>query len=297
MELRQLRYLAAVAREGSFTTAAEKLSVVQPAVSQQIRKLEAELGVELLHRAGRLRPTSAGARVLVRAERILAEAAALREEASQEIGLLGGHIAIGSMQWLGPFDLPHLIGYFRRAYPDVELTLNENTTPRMLAALRHDELDLTFTSLVGQPDDGGVEMAVLAEEEMVIVGARELLPAGRGSIQLQQLTRQPFVAFTPGMNLRLLVDNLLERADARPHIVLESNEPSTVRALTAHGAGLAIVPRILAESGGEPLEVRSLQPKATRQIGLAWREARRLPPAAAKFRELALSGGFSKARD
>jgi DNA-binding transcriptional LysR family regulator len=292
MEFRQLRYLAAVAHEGSFTVAAQKLLVAQPAISQQIRKLEAELGVELLHRGGAVRPTPAGVQVLKRAEFILAQATALREEVQHTADLLTGRVTLGSMQWLGPFDLPRLIGHFRRTYPGVEIALAESTTPQMIMALCRDELDLTFTSLTGDFAHEGVEICVLAEEEMVVVGSEDLMQAGTTEVCYESLDGQPFVAFAPGMNLRRLVDQMITGAGVQPHVVLESNEPLTVRALAAHGAGLAIVPRLLAESGGEPVAIRSLRPVSSRQLGLAWRKHRRLPPGASRLRDLALSGEF-----
>jgi DNA-binding transcriptional LysR family regulator len=291
VELRQLQYLVAVANEGGFTNAAARLMVAQPAISQQIRKLEAELGIELLYRGGRVRPTPAGEAVLERAKVILAEVAALREEADLTSHLFTGHVALGSMQSLGGFDLPRLIGYFRRTYPGVEVLLTESTTPRMLAALRRDELDLTFVSLAGGSADDRLEVQILAHEEMVVVGREDLFerdtPIGNSA-----LDGRPFVAFAPGMNLRALVDEILAVAGVRPQIVLESNEPATVRALVAQGVGLAVLPRVLAESPGEPLKIGSFLPPANRQIGLAWRRHRRLPPAARRLRALALSGDF-----
>jgi len=285
MELRQLRYLAAVAREGSFSAAAQRLAVAQPAISQQVRKLEQELGLELLHRVGGVRPTPAGERVLVHAERVLADLEALQAEAADAVGLLSGRVALGSMQWMGAYDLPRRLARFAEAHPRVELALVERTSGEMLAALRRDELDLTFVSLGDPPTPEDVELELVGEEELVVAGNERLLGSG-GPVELASLDGRPMVAFAPGMSLRAVVDEALAQADARPWVVLESNEPATVRALAAHGAGVAILPRALAEAAGPPLVIRSAAPEPLgRQLGLAWRRARRLSPAAAALRD------------
>jgi DNA-binding transcriptional LysR family regulator len=290
MELRQLRYLMAAAREGSFTRAAERLSVVQPAVSQQIRKLEAELGVEILHRSAGLQPTSVGQRILVRAERMLAEAAAVVDEANAELGLLTGRIQLGAMHWLGPIDLTAILARFLGRYPDVELVLREDTTASMLAAIRNDALDLTFASMDASHVVPGVELATLAEEEMVVVGTPSLLAEVPDPMPIGDLHEQPFVGFARGMAVRRLIEDAFEHADVRPKVLLESNELATVRGLAGHGVGLAILPRGVAEAPGSSIQMRTLGPEPLRrQLALGWRSGRRLPPAAAALRELALT--------
>lgn len=290
LELRQLRYLAAVAREGSFTRAAERLNVVQPAVSQQIRKLEAELGVEVLHRGPGLRPTSVGQRIILRAERMVAEADALRDEANAELGLLTGSIRLGAMHWLGPIDLAQILARFVALYPGVEVILHEATTTAMLAAVRSDSLDLTFASMGGADSLDGIEFATLAEEEMVVVGKTDQLAGVPDPMPITDLHEQPFVGFARGMSVRRLVEDALERAQVRPRIVLESNELATLRDLAQNGAGLAILPRGVAEAPGPPVAIRSLAPERLwRRVGLAWLSGRRLPPAATTLRELALT--------
>jgi DNA-binding transcriptional LysR family regulator len=292
MELRQLRYLSATAREASITRAAAALHVVQPAVSQQIRKLEAELGVELLHRVGGLRPTRVGERVIARADRILAEVDALREEVDAELGLLTGHIAIGAMQWLGPIDLPRLVGGFISDHPRVEITLHESTTAVMLDAVRSEQLDLAFFSghrLPGRSTSYGIEMRVLAEEEMVVVARPDLLEGIPDPLRVDELGRRPFVGFAEGMDVRALVSELLDGAGIAPTVVLTSNALATVCSCASHGVGLAVVPRGVADALGDGVAVRSLGPKPVhRQIAFGWRAGHRLPPAAAEFRERAL---------
>ena len=128
MELRQLRYLSAVARHGSFTLAARELHVAQPAVSQQVRRLEHELGVELLSRTTRqVLVTEAGELALARAGRILADADALRAEIDELQGLLRGTLALGIIPAVGALDPAPLLARFRERHPAVDIRLIETT--------------------------------------------------------------------------------------------------------------------------------------------------------------------------
>src|SRR4051812_28945506 len=118
MELRQLRYFAAVARNRHFTRAGEELNIAQPALSQQLRRLETELGVELLARTSRrVEITQAGEIVLARAHRVLAEVDAIRYELDELKGLARGRVTVGGMAPFGPLDLPALLDDFTRSYP------------------------------------------------------------------------------------------------------------------------------------------------------------------------------------
>src|SRR5688500_15653271 len=122
MDLRQLRYLVALADERHFTRAAAREHVAQPALSQQIRKLEDELGIPLVHRTTRqVALTEAGELVTGRARRVLAEIEAARAELQELWGLLTGRVTIGAMQTLGAFDLPLLLATFHERHPGVEL--------------------------------------------------------------------------------------------------------------------------------------------------------------------------------
>lgn len=142
MELSQLRYLVAVADEGGFTRAAERLHVSQPGVSAQIGQLERELGQRLLDRSGRrVTPTEAGAAVLEYARAALAAVEGIRRTADEFSGLLRGRVAVGLVPGaasaaVGAFDVVGVLGDFHDAHPRVEISLAEDTSERMLAALR-----------------------------------------------------------------------------------------------------------------------------------------------------------------
>src|SRR5258708_464249 len=122
MELKHLRYFEAVARHRHFTRAADELHVAQSAISHQVRRLEEELGVELLDRTTRsVEPTQAGELVAARARVILAGAAALRDEVDELRGLVRGRVTVGALMFGGELDIPALLGSFTSTYPQVEV--------------------------------------------------------------------------------------------------------------------------------------------------------------------------------
>ncbi len=169
MELRQLQYFATVAQHGSFTRAAQLLHLTQPGVSSQIRQLERELGHQLLDRSGRtVRLTPAGEAVLPHARAALASAEAARRTAQEFGGLQRGHVRLGMVAGaaltppseLGTFPgLATTLAAFRQEHPGIDFSLTEDTTARMLAALRDGHLDLAViglpTEASGREDDDG----------------------------------------------------------------------------------------------------------------------------------------------
>src|ERR1700754_4329860 len=158
MELRQLRYLVALADEGHFTRAAARANVAQPALSQQIRKLEDELGLALFDRTTRrVVPTEAGELLSARARRILAEVDDAAAELRQLAGIVAGRVTIGVTQTPGPFDLPRLLAAFHAQHPQVELAVREDLSATLAEQLRADALDLAFLSLVESEQGRGLE--------------------------------------------------------------------------------------------------------------------------------------------
>ncbi len=275
MNLRQLEYLDAVGELGSFTAAARRLHVVQSAVSQQVRRLEAELGADLVTRSVPVRLTALGERVARRARAALVEIDAIRAEA-RDAGPVSGHLVIGTMHWLGPIDVPAIMASFTARNPDVSVTLVERTTPEMLKAVRLSQLDATFLSLL---DDEyrprGVTLMDLGSEDIVIAGSPEMLTAP-GGLHLRFLHERPFIAFSEGLSLRATIDAALQRDDVQPRLVMQSNEPLTVRNLAARGLGYALLPLGVATAAGPPIATAAVHPPGlTRRLCLAWRSDRR----------------------
>src|SRR5262245_15592584 len=143
MELRHLKALLAVARHGHFTRAAGELGVVQPALSQQIAQLEAELGVAVFERSRRgARLTAAGQSLVPRAERILLEVDEARREAGRYASLEHGRVVIGTISSIAILRLPVLLARFQARHPGVEVELREGHSGRLLDLLGSGALDL-----------------------------------------------------------------------------------------------------------------------------------------------------------
>jgi len=145
MDLRQLRYLVALAEERSFTRAAAREHIAQPALSQQIRRLEREVGLALVERTTRrVATTEAGDLLVARARRALAEIEAAQAEMQALRGMLTGRVAIGAMPTMGPIDLSPVMAAFHRRHPGVELVVREQSIEDLAEMLRVDELDIAF---------------------------------------------------------------------------------------------------------------------------------------------------------
>jgi DNA-binding transcriptional LysR family regulator len=289
MELRQLRYLVALAEERNFTRAAESEHVAQPALSQQIRRLEAELGLALVERTTRrVSLTDAGELLVVRARRILAELESAETELQALSGMYTGHVTIGAMHTMGPVDLSLALALFHERHPHVELTVREQSSEEMAEMLRVDELDLAFLSVTERIESRGLGLRQLVSEELVALLPRQHRLGKRRQVRMAELAEDSFISFREGSRLRELLVGAGRQAGFEPRVTLESNESERVRRLVARGLGVAVLPRSDAEGPGAEVCVASLvSPTLSRDITLAWREGRRHAPAAAEFLDLA----------
>lgn len=285
MELRQLRYVAAVARERHFTRAAERLHVAQSALSHQVRRLEAELGAELFARTSRrVELTPAGELVVARAGRVLAEVDALHGDLDRLSGVLQGSLAVGGLLPFARVDWAAFLGDFQDLHPEVGISLREGTAGETIELLLRDELDVAFA--FAPPGGLPAELASLelATEELAVIMARDHPLAASERVRLRQLAGEPFVVFYRGAAMRDAVDQAFVAAGVEPSIRFESNQLDTLRALASRRLGVSILPRSFAESDGPPVAVRSVAPRPLeRPVVFLWRAARALPPVAEAF--------------
>jgi LysR family transcriptional activator of glutamate synthase operon len=289
MELRQLRYLVALADERHFTRAAARAHVAQPALSQQIRRLERELGLPLVERTTRrVALTEAGARLVERARRALAELEAGQAELQELSGIRTGRVAIGAIQALGPLDLPLLLARFHERHPGVELAVREEPSETLATMVQEGSLDLAFLSAGEQAADGALAQRRLATEALVA-----LLPAGhrlaaRKRLRLAELSEEQFIGYREGATIRQVLVSAAGAAGFQPRFVFESNEVPRIRALVARGLGVAILPGSESKPDEDPIAVVPLhRPTLRRDVTLVWRAGRAHSPAARAFLELA----------
>ena len=289
MDLRQLRYLVALADERHFTRAAEREHIAQPALSQQIRRLEEEVGVALVERTTRrVSITEAGELLVARARRIMSELSAAEAELEALRGILTGHVSVGAMHTMGPVDVSLALAIFHQRHPGVELTVLEQSSEELAEMLRDDVLDLAFLSVTERIESHGLGLHQLVSEELVVILPQAHPLAGRSCVRMGELAGEQFISYREGSRLRELLNRAAREAEFDPQVMLESNESRRIRRLVARGMGVAILPRSDSEgSAGVEIAVVNLdQPALTRDITLAWRQGRRHPPAVAEFIDL-----------
>jgi LysR family hydrogen peroxide-inducible transcriptional activator len=287
MEMNQLRYVVAAARTGNFSRAAEQCRVSQPSLSQQIQKLEEELGERLFDRLKRQTKLTAHGEVFVRrAVRILEEAEMAMREASDARSLLSGALTIGVLPTIAPYLLPKAIGAFARKYPGVEIVVEEDTTAQLLKHLTTYEIDFALAS--DPIEDSRFEIKELFTEELLLA-----LPPGhpltrKRTIPAAALEGEKLIIMREGHCLGDQVLGFCEHRDTRPAISFRSAQLETIHALVAAGLGLSLIPEMAARiKRPDALEYRSIQaPRPERKILAVWPRQRPLGRAASAFLEL-----------
>ena len=271
MEMHQLRYMAAVARTGNFSRAAERCHVSQPSLSQQIQKLESELGERLFDRLRRQATlTPAGEAFLPRAERILAEVDAAQREAREACGLIRGKLSVGVLPTIAPYFLPAAVAQFAAQFPGVEVVLQEETTGRLLNMLAACETDLAVVSLPLKDERFEFE-TLLTEELLLALPAKHPLNRKR-TIHLTDLEGERFILMKEGHCLGDQVLGFCTSKDFHPQVSCRSAQVETIQALVRAGLGVSIVPPMATTpTAGPRPQYRSLAaPRPERTVVAAW---------------------------
>jgi LysR family hydrogen peroxide-inducible transcriptional activator len=284
MELHQLRYFVTVVREGTFTRAAERLYLTQPSLSEQIRKLEGELGSPLFERLGRtLSLTDAGAAFLPHAERVLFEVEQARLRIQEVRGLRRGRLSIGVLPSPAARLLPRFLAEFRHRHPRVEVVLREENFSALFEQMVHDgELDLAIIRLPKRRGD--LEARFLLREPMVLVVPPGHRLSGRRTVALADLEQEPFVAMKAGYGLRELLESVCQKAGFTARIGVETSQLGSVMGLVLAGVGVTVVPEMAAGPEGRRIRIRDQH--AYRDLGVIWRQGQPLAPAAAAFLDM-----------
>lgn len=283
MELRQVEYVLAVVDHGGFTRGAEALGVTQPALSQAIRSLERELGVELFHRVGRgVQLTSAGEAFVPPARQLLREAEVVRNAVADVSEVLRGTLDLVALPTLAVDPLAPLVGAFRAAHPGVLVRVAEPEDGVAVAELvRSGRGEIGLTDLPLASDDL-VARPMMSQEILAIRPPGT--PAGhRAPLSIVELASSPLIATPPGTSTRRLLDDALATAGVQPTIAVELSQRDAIVPLVLAGAGSSVLPRPLAEdAAARGARIARLDPPITRVVGLVHRDAP-LSPAAQAF--------------
>jgi DNA-binding transcriptional LysR family regulator len=284
MELYQMEYFLEAARQRSFTRAAQSLHLAQAALSEQMRKLEAEFGTPLFNRGRRETTLTAAGEVLRRhAERLLAQASLARREVMDLVELRGGRLVVGAIPSVSACVLPHTIAAMRRDHPLIELALLEGTSEQVAQWVEVGRVELGIVQL---PAPGGSfeETPLFTEAFALLVPAAHPL-AREQSVDLNHLASEGFI-FYKG-RARDAAHAACRDAGFEPRIVCESGELETIRSLVGAALGIALLPE-LATRGSHPncIQVKLGGTPVKRSVALLQRHGQALSPAANAFRQL-----------
>jgi LysR family hydrogen peroxide-inducible transcriptional activator len=294
VNLRDLQYLVAVAEHRHFGRAAEACFVSQPTLSTQLRKLEQELGVELIERNPRnVLLTDAGERVVERARTMLREADNIRAIARQAVDPESGSIRLGIFPTLGPYLLPHVVPTIHARFPNLELLLVEEKTEVVLQRLRDGQLDVGILALPVHAEQ--LHEEPLFEEDFVLaVPADHPLAATEGPVTTDVLAGEHVLLLEEGHCLRDQALSVCRLAGADERNGFRATSLETLRQMVGAGVGLTLLPELSVRPPVPPSEavalVRFAEPVPRRQIAMFWRTTSAyrdfLPKLAALVRDL-----------
>jgi LysR family transcriptional regulator, hydrogen peroxide-inducible genes activator len=298
MELRQLQYVLQIAAEKNFSRAAEKLHIAQPSLSQQLSKLEKEIGVLLFRRStNSVELTHAGAVFVERAQMILDMANQLVKEMDDISHMRKGKLTVGSLPITGAHVLPLVLPTFRELYPEIEVSLVEDTTARLEALTASGQTDISLLSLPIADPNLAYEPVIEEEICLAVPPNHPLVEAykpSKGSkltaLNLGDLAGEPFIVLKRGQGFRQIAFDLCAQAGFEPNVVFESTNIETVQSLVAAGMGLAFVPHMVTRSKWSELVpvYFSLDGHPTRSLVIAYRKDRYVTKAAEAFMQTML---------
>lgn len=267
MEIHQLRYFCAVARTGGFTRAAHQEHLAQPSLSQQVRKLEDELGTRLFDRLGRsVRLTSFGEAFLPRAEAILRQLAGAKQEIEEMAGLERGKLSLGSIPTIAPYLLPDCLSTFSKQFPQIRINVIEDLTAELLNRVQEGVIDLAFLVL----PVAGTQFVCheLLREKLFLVLPRNHRIASQATAHLKEIADDPFLLLKEGHCFRENTLSACGRASIQPNVVFETGQFATILAMVAAGAGVSVVPEMAVQprKGCKFIPIRD--ERAFRRVGI-----------------------------
>ncbi|HWE73306.1 MAG TPA: LysR family transcriptional regulator [Stellaceae bacterium] len=287
LKLNQLEHFRAAGRFQHVTRAAEHLGVSQPALSRAIAALETGLGIALFEHSGRaIRLTQNGEILLRSVERGFAAIEEGLVEIRESATTASAGISIGFLRTLGYNFIPKLVRRFKAKHPDVPITLYQNNSTGLEEGMRQSQLDFAFIPRI--EDAARFSWIKLAAQELLLVVPTAHRLAHRRTVSLSEVRNEPFVCFKSGHAFRELVDRLFRTAGFSPAISLECDDGSYLMGFVAAGLGIAVFPPDYVRVPNVKA-LRIAEPKAKREVGLAWPNDRPLGPAALTFLSFAKS--------
>lgn len=272
LNLDHLRTFAQVVELGSFSAAAERGGVTQPAVSLQVRQLERRFGLKLVERIGRRAgPTAAGLELLTHIRVIDAALAQAEQAMSAHASQVSGRIRLGTGATACTYLLPPLLADLRQRFPALDIVASTGNTSDMLRGLENNTLDMALVTL---PAPGRMfQVTPVLEDEFVAIFPARDSGAIPDAVTPQSLAGLPLVLFEPGARTRRLVDDWFEAAGVAAKPVMELGSTEAMKEIVAAGLGCAVLPKLAVSGAGrrDALAVRSLTPRLSRDLAIVLR--------------------------
>ena len=286
MELRVLEYATVLAQEKNFSKAAEKLHIAQPSLSQQIKKLEEELGVTLFERKpGDVELTYAGRRFIDQAIKILDHVEQLKKEMLDVVGMKKGQLIIGSLPITGSHLLPLAFPIFQQQFPGIELVLLEETTSNLETLTAKGQTDISLLSLpILNP---GVDWIPILEEEILLAIPPTHPLSSQEKVSLSEVSHESFILLKKGQGFRQIAEDLCRQSGFKPDVVFESSNIETVQSLVSAGMGVSFVPKMVTRSNraeeNTPVYLQIGDAPPSRTLAIGYKKGRYLSKAALAF--------------
>jgi LysR family hydrogen peroxide-inducible transcriptional activator len=276
MNLKDLKYLVALADTGHFGKAAERTFVSQPTLSAQLKKLEEYLGVKLVERQPRnVQLTEVGKQVVVRARRMLDEGDQIVALARNNKDPLAGRLKLALIPTIGPYLLPRVMQKIRKALPQLGLMLYEHQTEALLKRLHDGEIDLGIMALPIAQD--GMETRELYEEAFTVALPNHHALAAKSTIKVPDLKGQTLLLLEDGHCLRDQALEVCSRIDIHEAEDFRATSLETLRQMVVAGLGITLLPETAVESpfgSQRGLTIRQFsKPVPTRTVGAVWRKS------------------------
>lgn len=268
MELHQLRYVCAIAETGSFSKAAERCRIAQPSLSQQVLKLEDELGARLFDRLGRsVRLTEAGHAFLPHARAVQHHVESARAGVEDRRTDMRGSVTVGVIPTIAPYLVPRYAAAFAKRYPEARLRIVEETTPKLIESLKNLSIDLALLALPLRHKE--FNFFPLFAEPLYAVLPNDHPRAASRTLALKELRNEAFVMLRDGHCFRDLSIAACARARIKPRIAFESDQFSSLLGMVAAGIGVTLAPEMAVNTNIACRYVRISDACAIRTIAAA----------------------------
>jgi len=287
MDTHSLTVFMAVAENQSFSGAAERLYLTQPAVSKRIAQLEQQLGTRLFDRVGRrIRLTEAGQALLPRARQVLLDLEDMGRAISNLTGQVSGTLRIGTSHHIGLHRLPPVLRRFSREYPEVKLDIHFIDSEEAWEAVLHGDLEMGVVTLPPQPDPR-LQSLVVWDDPLVFMAAPEHPLACEARLELETFTRYSAILPSPVTFTRRIVESLFQDRKLHLNISMSTNYLETIHMMASIGLGWSVLPETMLDDSVVRLNVDTELP--VRRLGVVTHPGRSRSNAAGAFLEI-LSG-------